>query len=84
MFWNKKNGSDSSKNLMDPDTYAKLLNRIVERDAEITSIKAKITGLQLDVDNFNRRLGQKLRELKKETEEVQAENNLNDEYIHFG
>ena len=69
---------------MDTDAYAKLLNRIVERDADLSTLKAKITALQLDVDNFNRRLGTKLRELSKEATIEKEENILKDDNVYFG
>jgi len=81
-MWFKNN--DRNKNIMDPDTYAKLLNRIIERDAEIATIKAKITGMQLDVDNFNRKLSSKLRELKQEAESIKDENNIKEDSVYFG
>ena len=82
-MWFRKN-YDTNTPVMDTDAYAKLLNRIVERDADLSTLKAKITALQLDVDNFNRRLGTKLRELSKEATIEKEENILKDDNVYFG
>jgi len=82
-MWFRKH-YDTNTPVMDTDAYAKLLNRIVERDADLSTLKAKITALQLDVDNFNRRLGTKLRELSKEATIEKEENILKDDNVYFG
>jgi peptidoglycan hydrolase CwlO-like protein len=85
MFWKKNNnGQDTGKNVMDTDSYAKLLNRIVERDADISTLKSKVANLQLDVDNLRNKMSKKLRDLQTEFDETESEKDLSDGYVPFG
>jgi len=68
--------------LMDPDSYAKLLIRITERDADLATLKAKITAVELSIASINGKMSSKLRDLRKEFESEQV--NTNESYINSG
>lgn len=72
--------NDSRTKLMDPDSYAKLLNRITERDADLATIKSKIAVVELDIANLNRKMRTKLQDLRKEFETEQV--TTNESYIN--
>lgn len=79
----KKNGQNTDKALADTERYAKLLNRFVEIDAEISTIKSKVANLRLDVDNLTGKLSKKLRDLQAEHSETQKEKDLNDDGLKY-
>lgn len=84
-FKKSNDGTDNSRTkLMDSESYAKLLNRIVERDADLSTLKSKMAAVELDINNLRGKLSQKLRDLQKEHKEEQAEKDLNDGYLPFG
>lgn len=80
-------GGSKSPNppLIDPDTYAKLLNRITERDAEIGTLKNKVAALEVDVAHLRGKLTSKLRELLKEVqaESEQAEKDISSNEVYL-
>ncbi len=85
MFWIKKNEKDTRASVMDPDSYAKLLHRIVERDAEVTTLKSKVNALELDIQSIRSKLSAKLRDLQKEHNQERTEETLNtSDSVYFG
>jgi len=73
-----------SKNLMDSDTYDKLLKRISERDSEVATLKSKVEVLQQDVTSLRGKMSTKLRDLQKEYNLTEEESSLSDGYLPFG
>ena len=82
MFWNKKKNEDSVPKSMDPDSYAKLLNRITDRDAEVSTLKSKVANLEADMVLLRGKLSAKLRDLQKEYRDAEAEEDKKDELLY--
>ena len=82
MFSLWKKDPDRSAPLIDPDTYAKLLNRISERDTEIASLKSKVAALEVDFAHLRGKLTTKLKDLRKEFEE-ETEKDLSDNTVYM-
>ena len=82
MWLFKKNGQDSVPKSMDPDSYAKLLNRITDRDSEVSTLKSKVANLEADVVLLRGKLSSKLRDLQKEHSSQQAEEDKKDELLY--
>jgi archaellum component FlaC len=67
MFWRKND--NSSKNVMDPDSYARILNKLSEIDSRIKSVENDFKLLTTDVQNLRGNFNRKLSGLAKEEKE---------------
>lgn len=67
MFWGKND--NSSKNIMDSESYAKLLNRIVDGDTRIAKVENDLKLFRTDLENLRGNFNRKLSGLAKEEKE---------------
>lgn len=86
MFWRKNDNRD--KNIMDSDSYERIIKRIAELTSRIDIFETKFKLLQTDVENlrgnFNRKLSGIAKEIQESTPKTETESFNNSYDVPFG
>ena len=73
---------NTSSNTVDTVTYERVLQRIAERDTDISALKSKVAALQIDVEHLRGKILARLRGITEK--EPETEKDLSEGYVPFG